>query len=103
VDTTDLRKLLCLAWLGPLQQVRDLLRDDGPALRLLDSPEHGLVIERLTEEGVPTLGVLKGLLAAAEQRRQARPLDNGPTCLLRAGLKQDANGCCNRATVLTLG
>lgn len=50
--------------------VRDLLRDNSPALKLLDDPTKGTVAENLSEAGVQSEQHLKQLLAEVESRRQ---------------------------------
>ncbi|KAK3247056.1 hypothetical protein CYMTET_43437 [Cymbomonas tetramitiformis] len=49
---------------------RDLLKDSGASVRLLDDPERGTVAEGLTEEPVRSLEHLLQLVADAETRRQ---------------------------------
>ncbi|CAI9103710.1 OLC1v1002245C1 [Oldenlandia corymbosa var. corymbosa] len=50
--------------------VRDLLSADTSPLRLLDDPERGTVIERLTEETLRDWNHLKELLSICEAQRQ---------------------------------
>ena len=51
--------------------VRDLLRDNSPALKVQDDPNRGTVAEGLTEAGVQSVEHLKQLLREVESRRQA--------------------------------
>ncbi|CAI5535416.1 unnamed protein product, partial [Closterium sp. Naga37s-1] len=50
--------------------VRDLLNPDSGPLRLLDDPERGTVVERLTEVGVESKGELQQLLAQCAAHRE---------------------------------
>lgn len=50
--------------------VRDLLRDNSPALKLLDDPVKGTVADDLSEAGVQSVQHLQQLLAEVESRRQ---------------------------------
>ncbi|KAL3515097.1 hypothetical protein ACH5RR_021999 [Cinchona calisaya] len=50
--------------------VRDLLSTDNTPLRLLDDPERGTIIERLTEETLRDWSHLKELLSICEAQRQ---------------------------------
>ncbi|RCV14580.1 hypothetical protein SETIT_2G437300v2 [Setaria italica] len=50
--------------------VRDLLSPDATQLRLLDDPEKGTVVEKLTEETLRDKGHLLELLAVCEAQRQ---------------------------------
>lgn len=52
------------------ESVVDLLNRDSGALRLLDDPEKGTVVERLTEEVVKDGQHLKCLIATCEAQRQ---------------------------------
>ncbi|ONM56693.1 kinesin-like protein KIN-7J isoform X1 [Zea mays] len=52
------------------EAVRDLLRPDATQLRLLDDPEKGTVVEKLTEETLRDKGHLLELLAVCEAQRQ---------------------------------
>ncbi|KAL8168025.1 hypothetical protein V2J09_009524 [Rumex salicifolius] len=52
------------------ESVRDLLSLDTTPLRLLDDPERGTVVEKLTEETVHDWNHLKGLLSICEAQRQ---------------------------------
>lgn len=52
------------------EAVRDLLSTDSTPLRLLDDPEKGTVIERLTEEILRDKDHLRGLLSICEAQRQ---------------------------------
>ncbi|KAF5455823.1 hypothetical protein F2P56_025358 [Juglans regia] len=52
------------------EAVRDLLRSDGAALRLLDDPEKGTVVERLTEVTLRDWKHLQELLAVCEAERK---------------------------------
>ncbi|GMJ15431.1 hypothetical protein HRI_005212300 [Hibiscus trionum] len=52
------------------EAVRDLLSSDSTPLRLLDDPERGTVVERLTEETVRDKEHLQELLAICEDQRQ---------------------------------
>lgn len=52
------------------ESVRDLLSSDGTALRLLDDPDRGTVVERLTEVTVTNWHHLKELLFICEAQRQ---------------------------------
>ncbi|XXG66104.1 hypothetical protein AAC387_Pa05g3648 [Persea americana] len=58
------------------EAVRDLLSVDASPLRLLDDPERGTTVERLTEESVRDWAHLKQLLSICEAQRQI-----GETCL----------------------
>ncbi|KAJ0830873.1 putative plus-end-directed kinesin ATPase [Helianthus annuus] len=51
--------------------VRDLLSHDGAQLRLLDDPEKGVVVEKLTEANLRDCNHLKELISACEAERQA--------------------------------
>jgi hypothetical protein len=55
--------------------VRDLLAEETPALRLLDDPARGTVVEGAREEAVRSARHLRHLLALLEPRRQVG--DNG--------------------------
>ncbi|KAL3814084.1 hypothetical protein ACJIZ3_015352 [Penstemon smallii] len=50
--------------------VRDLLSTDNTPLRLLDDPERGTIIEKLTEETLRDWSHLKELLSICEAQRQ---------------------------------
>ncbi|KAK3241185.1 hypothetical protein CYMTET_49022 [Cymbomonas tetramitiformis] len=52
------------------EDCRDLLKNNGPSLRLLDDPERGTVAEGLTEEPVRSLEHFLQLVAEVENRRQ---------------------------------
>ncbi|TVU10146.1 hypothetical protein EJB05_43657 [Eragrostis curvula] len=52
------------------EAVRDLLSTDAAPLRLLDDPEKGTVVEKLTEETLRDKGHLLELLAVCEAQRQ---------------------------------
>ncbi|XP_050226898.1 kinesin-like protein KIN-7H [Mercurialis annua] len=52
------------------ESVRDLLSTDTAPLRLLDDPERGTVVERLTEETVRNWNHFKELLSVCEAQRQ---------------------------------
>jgi len=52
------------------EAVRDLLSHDPTPLRLLDDPEKGTTVERLTEETLRDYGHLRDLLAVCEAQRQ---------------------------------
>ncbi|KAJ0662959.1 putative plus-end-directed kinesin ATPase [Helianthus annuus] len=52
------------------ETVVDLLNRDSGALRLLDDPEKGTVVEKLTEEVVRNSQHLRSLIATCEDQRQ---------------------------------
>lgn len=52
------------------EAVRDLLSTDNTPLRLLDDPERGTVIEKITEETLRDWSHLKELLSICEAQRQ---------------------------------
>ncbi|CAO2828046.1 unnamed protein product [Amaranthus hypochondriacus] len=52
------------------ESVRDLLTEDQSPLRLLDDPERGTVVEKLTEETLRDWDHFKELLAICEAQRQ---------------------------------
>ncbi|CAK7334349.1 unnamed protein product [Dovyalis caffra] len=52
------------------ESVRDLLSTDTTPLRLLDDPERGTVVERLTEEIIRDWNHFKELLSVCEAQRQ---------------------------------
>ncbi|CAK9148245.1 unnamed protein product [Ilex paraguariensis] len=52
------------------ESVRDLLSSDSTPLRLLDDPERGTVIEKLTEVSLRDWGHLQELLSVCEAQRQ---------------------------------
>ncbi|GMH06528.1 hypothetical protein Nepgr_008368 [Nepenthes gracilis] len=52
------------------ESVRDLLAPDASPLRLLDDPERGTVVEKLTEEILRDWNHLKELLSICESQRQ---------------------------------
>ncbi|PKU85702.1 Kinesin-like protein NACK1 [Dendrobium catenatum] len=52
------------------EAVRDLLSSDNSHLRLLDDPERGTIVEKLTEETLRDESHLKELLAICEAQRQ---------------------------------
>ncbi|XP_068640825.1 kinesin-like protein KIN-7F isoform X2 [Aristolochia californica] len=52
------------------EAVRDLLSSDGTQLRLLDDPERGTIVERLTEEILRDRNHLQELLSICEAQRQ---------------------------------
>ncbi|XP_052308815.1 kinesin-like protein KIN-7C isoform X2 [Populus trichocarpa] len=52
------------------ESVRDLLGADATPLRLLDDPERGTVVERLTEESIRDWNHFKELLSVCEAQRQ---------------------------------
>ncbi|KAJ6353277.1 hypothetical protein OIU76_002317 [Salix suchowensis] len=52
------------------ESVRDLLSTDTTPLRLLDDPERGTVVERLTEESIRDWNHFKALLSVCEAQRQ---------------------------------
>lgn len=58
------------------EAVRDLLSYDPTPLRLLDDPERGTMVERLTEETLMDWSHLQELLSICEDQRQI-----GETCL----------------------
>ncbi|KAG6475566.1 hypothetical protein ZIOFF_064794 [Zingiber officinale] len=52
------------------EAVRDLLSADASSLRLLDDPERGTIVEKLTEETLRDESHLKELLSICEAQRQ---------------------------------
>lgn len=52
------------------EAVRDLLSTDNTPLRLLDDPERGTVVEKVTEESLRDWNHLKELLSICEAQRQ---------------------------------
>ncbi|KAJ8470638.1 hypothetical protein OPV22_024981 [Ensete ventricosum] len=52
------------------EEVRDLLSMDSSPLRLLDDPERGTIVEKLTEETLRDENHLKELLSTCEAQRQ---------------------------------
>ncbi|KAF4371897.1 hypothetical protein F8388_009273 [Cannabis sativa] len=52
------------------ESVRDLLSADNTPLRLLDDPERGTIVERLTEETLRDWNHFKELLSVCEAQRQ---------------------------------
>lgn len=52
------------------EAVRDLLSTDNLPLRLLDDPERGTIVEKLTEETLRDWSHLKNLLSICEAQRQ---------------------------------
>ncbi|XP_073118578.1 kinesin-like protein KIN-7F [Henckelia pumila] len=52
------------------EAVKDLLGTDGTPLRLLDDPERGTVVEKLTEVTLRDINHLKELLSICEAQRQ---------------------------------
>ncbi|KAK9284156.1 hypothetical protein L1049_023324 [Liquidambar formosana] len=52
------------------ESVRDLLSTDSTPLRLLDDPERGTIVEKLTEETLRDWNHLKELLSICEAQRQ---------------------------------
>ncbi|XVF17995.1 hypothetical protein REPUB_Repub10bG0173400 [Reevesia pubescens] len=52
------------------ESVRDLLSADSTPLRLLDDPERGTVVEKLTEETIRDWNHFKELLSVCEAQRQ---------------------------------
>ncbi|XP_038970744.1 kinesin-like protein KIN-7F isoform X2 [Phoenix dactylifera] len=52
------------------EAVRDLLSTDSSPLRLLDDPERGTIVEKLTEETLRDQSHLKELLSLCEAQRQ---------------------------------
>ncbi|KAF9587981.1 hypothetical protein IFM89_006860 [Coptis chinensis] len=52
------------------EAVRDLLSKDSSPLRLLDDPEKGTIVEKLTEETLRDWNHLKQLLSVCEAQRQ---------------------------------
>ncbi|KAL5563125.1 hypothetical protein UlMin_032872 [Ulmus minor] len=52
------------------EAVRDLLSTDNTTLRLLDDPERGTIVEKLTEETLRDWSHLKELLSICEAQRQ---------------------------------
>ncbi|XP_010690757.2 kinesin-like protein KIN-7F [Beta vulgaris subsp. vulgaris] len=52
------------------ENVRDLLSSDNTPLRLMDDPEKGTIVEKLTEEKLNDWGHLKKLLAICEAQRK---------------------------------
>ncbi|KAH9711100.1 kinesin-like protein KIN-7G [Citrus sinensis] len=52
------------------ESVRDLLSADTSPLRLLDDPERGTIVEKLTEETLKDWNHLKELLSTCEAQRQ---------------------------------
>ncbi|CAN6463708.1 unnamed protein product [Victoria cruziana] len=52
------------------EAVRDLLSTDSTPLRLLDDPERGTVVERLTEESLKDWNHIRHLLSICEAQRQ---------------------------------
>ncbi|KAG2696379.1 hypothetical protein I3760_07G056700 [Carya illinoinensis] len=52
------------------ESVRDLLSADGTPLRLLDDPERGTIVEKLTEETLRDWNHFKELLSLCEAQRQ---------------------------------
>jgi centromeric protein E len=54
------------------ENVRDLLQDRSPALKLLDDPQRGTVADGLSEAGVSSQAHLQQLLREVAARRQVR-------------------------------
>ncbi|MQL71486.1 hypothetical protein Taro_003773 [Colocasia esculenta] len=52
------------------EAVRDLLSPESPPLRLLDDPERGTIVEKLTEETLRNWYHMKELLSICEAQRQ---------------------------------
>ncbi|XP_075496001.1 kinesin-like protein KIN-7F [Primulina tabacum] len=52
------------------ESVKDLLSTDGAPLRLLDDPERGTIVEKLTEVTLRDINHLKELLSICEAQRQ---------------------------------
>ncbi|XP_044469900.1 kinesin-like protein KIN-7G isoform X2 [Mangifera indica] len=52
------------------ESVRDLLSTDSTPLRLLDDPEKGTIVEKLTEETLKSWSHFKDLLSICEAQRQ---------------------------------
>uniref|UniRef100_A0A1D1XEW6 Kinesin-related protein 11 n=1 Tax=Anthurium amnicola TaxID=1678845 RepID=A0A1D1XEW6_9ARAE len=52
------------------EAVKDLLRAENISLRLLDDPDRGTIVEKLTEETLRDLGHMKELLSICEAQRQ---------------------------------
>ncbi|KAK9286889.1 hypothetical protein L1049_015296 [Liquidambar formosana] len=52
------------------EAVRDLLSSDSTPLRVLDDPEKGTIVEKLTEETLRDWSHLKGLLSICEAQRR---------------------------------
>ncbi|GMH02797.1 hypothetical protein Nepgr_004636 [Nepenthes gracilis] len=52
------------------ENVRDLLSTDSTPLRLLDDPERGTLVEKLTEESLMDWGHLKKLLSICDAQRK---------------------------------
>lgn len=61
------------------ESVRDLLSADSSPLRLLDDPERGTIVEKLTEETLKDWSHFQELLSVCEAQRQV-----GETCLNEA-------------------
>ncbi|KAI6668950.1 hypothetical protein NL676_003835 [Syzygium grande] len=61
------------------ESVRDLLSADSTPLRLLDDPERGTIVEKLTEETLKDWSHFRELLCVCEAQRQV-----GETCLNEA-------------------
>ncbi|XP_030530893.1 kinesin-like protein KIN-7G isoform X2 [Rhodamnia argentea] len=61
------------------ESVRDLLSADSTPLRLLDDPERGTIVEKLTEETLKDWSHFQELLSVCEAQRQV-----GETCLNEA-------------------
>lgn len=52
------------------ENVRDLLSSDNTGLRILDDPERGTIVEKLTEESVKDWNHLKKLISICEAQRK---------------------------------
>ncbi|KAL2925103.1 Kinesin-like protein KIN-7F [Bienertia sinuspersici] len=52
------------------ENVRDLLSSDNTPLRLMDDPEKGTIVEKLTEEKLDDWNHLKKLLSICEAQRK---------------------------------
>ncbi|KAF8011065.1 hypothetical protein BT93_J1626 [Corymbia citriodora subsp. variegata] len=61
------------------ESVRDLLSTDSTPLRLLDDPERGTIVEKLTEETLKDWSHFRELLSLCDAQRQV-----GETCLNEA-------------------
>ncbi|TYJ10206.1 hypothetical protein E1A91_A11G192200v1 [Gossypium mustelinum] len=80
------------------ESVRDLLSADSTPLRLLDDPERGIVVEKLTEETLRDWNHFKGLLSVCEAQRQIGETSLNEASsrshqILRATIESSAREC----------
>ncbi|XP_028109558.1 kinesin-like protein KIN-7E isoform X1 [Camellia sinensis] len=89
------------------EAVRDLLSTDSLPLRVLDDPEKGTVVEKLTEETLRDWSHLKGLLSICEAQRKIGETTLNETSsrshqILRLTIESSSRECLGKDNSTTL-